>query len=333
MSIQEFQQIPDPYSSMGKYHDPCILGNYPKEIQTICEIQGRLDFILGSSPYDKGYTMSLVLGNFNEKSYNKRFKAAVGSLLELETEYTKLKNFKYSAYNKFKQNELRREILSLFCNTILDEMKDLNAENFVFYKKLGLASFPAVLLKAKYLDLLAHRFIRCFFHYICYSPKKDILISIENAIKNGRRLILQQEDGGASVTPEFAGDVFDLRVCIEYHDARRQNDPWDTSYLRAKVPLNPAGMASMMDVQKTIEGGTYGVYGLRLMMFHFTRDLGKYRLKNILLEMELLIRSSLAVAFASVTHPRIGHGHPLSALEPDTVMRIMEFAGYYDYLI
>ena len=67
------------------------------------------------------------------------------------------------------------------------------------------------------------------------------------------------------------------------------------------------------------------------MSFHFTQDLGKHRLKNILLEMEPLIRSSLAVAFASVTHPRIGHGHPLSALEPDTIMRIMDLAGYYEY--
>ena len=269
MSIQEFQQIPDPYSSMSIFHDPGILGNYPKEIQTICEVRGRLDFILGGGPHDIGYNMSLVFGNYNDKSYTKRFKTAVGSLLELEIKYTNLKHFNdrnrhynvSSTYTEFQQSELRWEILSLFRGSILDEMKDINAENFVFYKKLGLASFPAVLLKAKYLDLLAHRFIRCFFQFLCYSPMKDILISIENAIKNGRRLILQQEDGGASVTPEFAGDVFDLRVCIEYHDTRCQNDPWDTRYLRAKVPLNPAGMGVMMDVQTTIGDGNYGVRG------------------------------------------------------------------------
>ena len=69
MSIQEFQQIPDPYSSMAKFHDPGIIGNYPKEIQTICKVRGRMDFILGGGPHDICYNVSLVMGNYTQKSY------------------------------------------------------------------------------------------------------------------------------------------------------------------------------------------------------------------------------------------------------------------------
>ena len=245
MSIQDFQQIPDSYSSMKKYHDLGIFENYPDAIKTIYNVimDDKLDFVLGGSPYNLSYNMSLLMGNYMPDCYSKDIKNAADSLLKMKKEYLEAKEANRKnphhpfAYLHNRPGELQWAMVALFSDKILREIKTINANNFALYKKQSLASFPAVLLKAKYLDLLAHRFIRCFFQFLCYSPQKDKLIAIENAIKNGRRLILQ-EDGDASVTPEFASDVFDLRVCIEYHDATCENDPWDTSYLRAKVPLN-----------------------------------------------------------------------------------------------
>ena len=311
MSLQE----PVPYSSVFK-HGGKVLFLYPKHIRQIWLMMNR-QLLAPLFPED---LRKLILGNYMNSSY--RNWEAHDATLFMRVHDMCISYIDYSSgadfapYGTALLARLKQELPGWIDGGLRRDAMSLNSRNYLTYStKKQDAMFLACMQRARRLDSLGHKFITGFFAFEAYASPTDRLLAIEYAINTARRLD-PLAGGGACDTPEYACYVCDLRVVVAYYDSRRTVDPWDTPQ-PAAGDLNLTGQVTMED---------YAGFGREFLRVGGRHWGFKPELRNILLEMEPLIRTGLAVAFASVTHKR---GHALFGLEAAIVKRIFELADYY----
>lgn len=211
-------------------------------------------------------------------------------------------------------------------------LQDINRANYVRYQNRGGArAFIAYMQSATHIDVLAHRFMTGFVAFSCYASEAERTLAIEHAVRSARRLA-----GGPCDKPEYMKHVAELRLVVAYVESRRAVDPWDAPRLMAPEDLEAGAMAPDDMMERVFlkpaeinEIEDKAGFARRFLAFFRIDWPFLPHLRNVLLETEPYIRSSLAVAFASITHERLGRGQILFGLETPLVRLIMELAGYY----
>lgn len=320
---------PSPYSSAVKYATPVLLA-YPGNLRQVFVFMTDRRYIHYVSQEYLRRCLSLVMGNYLPSSYShpeiaQKCNTLIDKTLALQGMREEAEALQRPLTD---QERLRLLIIKSDLDITMLNLpiffEDVNKENFARYKKKGLHDFPAALLRAKRLETLACKFMDDFFPFTCYASDTQRITAIENAMTHGARLNTQ-----TIITPEKDAKVFEFRVCLGYYEMRRKHAPWDGGKYVTGVGLSHIPYINWWNVEDMKREGRYEEYGERLLRVREPGPPNKPFLLNILLEIDEAVRVPLAVAFASVTHRRLGASSALHPLEPALVVRIMELAGYY----
>jgi len=230
------------------------------------------------------------------------------------------RNFRYdvATFDHDELEEKLQEFRNLFTTRVLPDLEIANQRNFQTYKKSGPHNLAVELKKSNAYDLRANRFFKAFLHYSCYASPKDKLEVLAQAMKIGKHVI--QESGSWRV--QYFTSNCEICFCFAYFEQRIQEDAWALPIRSYQSDLD-----SNFDLITTPKDfAEYGMFIITKTKVNHNRN---PVLRNILIELEPLIRSTMALAFASITHPRLGMDSPLNRLEPAIVRRILESADYY----
>lgn len=173
-------------------------------------------------------------------------------------------------------------------------------------------------------DLRAHRFVTTFLPFTCYASQQAKLQALAQAVKIGGKLLPFERVWRVQYTESNR----DVSICFAYFEQRVKENALALPFRAYAYHQYVYNGDPVLKSPKN-----FGEYGMHIVTNKRWNNDHKPVLRNILIELEPLIRSTMAVAFACVTHPRLGMNSPLVVLEPAIVRRIFELADYYGPLL
>lgn len=338
MAVQEFQCVPYPYSS---FLNDCVTKElYPPKITNFLNLHFR--WMIPSE------VMTLLTGNYSKKTFESAGFHQVIVALTSKVLYLEENNGSRWASREIMLSDFRD-----FCTNELSPMlKEVNAANFAEYKKKGTGNLLVRLQSKTGYDCRAHIFITNFATFCCYASAFEKVAVLEEAIKIGKSLFMNQtkpisnsdksftmmhsETVAKPTKPEYSRSAAFLRVCAAYYDLRFGRGISGRSWYWT-VPDNmmiPYDLYEKIDSPFTFQEH-YQVGCFMVSRPNISEINSRLQLRNVLSEMEVLFRIPMAVAFASGKHPRLGDkGIPylpswVELLEDDTIFYIFKLAGYF----
>ena len=332
MSLQELSAYPTPYSSFFDV-DQLNKDMYPKFMERFLDRSCYNNVNSFCSPEIK----RLLTGNYLPKTFeSSEYRDVIN---DLDVRAKELSARMLSPTNATRHEAVHEAVVE-FTKFISGELKprllQINANNYKEYSKMDLLYFPAQVQKTKSLEAAAHKFMHGYAPFSCYMQQYMRIDAIAVAVQIGRKLSKRAQDP----KPEYARSVFYLRVCAGYYDGRLKKNAWMIPYVPEPFPYPPEMLAYLpvapvcpkLPLTAPEQYYDYGRFVAETM--HSPEAFANPLLRNVLLDMEPLIRQQMGVAFASGGHRRLSQRDAPCVrsyvfwLDNNLLGYIMKLAGY-----